>query len=171
MWYHHHIIFLHAKDLRCHIKMCFLILWYDMVCIVIDIPNYYVIYDTFDIGYQIRRYHEEFYLLESDRKTDWCGLPIQLQYVFLLYPNHPGLEGVSSVKNLIDHITSIHIQLPSIRIYPLSSDTLSTCSWHEHDPLVGFFLGLRCVFPLSGEQQRLVTTAGQPRIQPHPVCG
>lgn len=41
-----------------------------MVCIVIDIPNYYVIYDTFDIGYQIRRYHEEFYLLESDRKTD-----------------------------------------------------------------------------------------------------
>ena len=38
------------------------------------------------------------------------------------------LEGVSSVKILIDHITSIDIQLPSIRIYPLGSDTLSTGS-------------------------------------------
>ena len=136
-----------------------------MVCIVIDIPKLQCDMIPFDIGYQIRRYHEKKSTCWS--QTDWCGKPLfSCSIYFLLYPNHPGLEGVSSVKNLIDHITSIHIQLPSIRIYPLSSDTLSTCSWHEHDPLVGFFLGLRCVFPLSGEQQRLVTTAGQPRIQP-----
>ena len=135
-------------------------IWYGMYC---D-RHTKLLCDIWYLWYRVPNKEIPWRILPAGvRQEDWLmWASYSVAYLIWMCPNHPGLEGVSSV----DHITSIHIQLPSIRIYPLSSDTLSTCSWHEHDPLVWFFLGLRCVFPLSGEQQRLVTTAGQPRIQP-----